>query len=79
MHSSLQINRISFPEKFALINEHWRPKVVAELNGQVRLVKFQGVFPSHYHQVQEEDVFRMGPSDDVEFRDRTRRHSSSTL
>ena len=36
----------SIEEKFSLITEHWRPKVVAELNGQeVKLVKFQGEFP----------------------------------
>jgi len=26
--------KISLKEKFGLITEHWRPKVVAELNGQ---------------------------------------------
>jgi hypothetical protein len=30
----------SLTEKFALIHEHWRPKVVAKLNGQeVKLMK----------------------------------------
>lgn len=38
-------------DKFSQINEHWRPKVVAELNGQeVKLVKFKGVFPWHTHE-----------------------------
>jgi hypothetical protein len=40
----------SIAEKFSGITEHWRPKVVAELNGQeVKLVKFQGEFPWHHH------------------------------
>ena len=40
------MNIIDLKEKFWLLNEHWRPKVVAELNGQeVRLVKFRGEFP----------------------------------
>jgi mannose-6-phosphate isomerase-like protein (cupin superfamily) len=40
----------SIDEKFSFITEHWRPKVVAELNGQeVKLVKFQGEFPWHHH------------------------------
>ena len=35
----------SIEENFSRISEHWRPKVVAELNGQeVKLVKFQGEF-----------------------------------
>ena len=42
-------------EKFGLIYEHWRPKVVAELNGQeVKLVKFAGVFPWHQHEHEDE-------------------------
>jgi mannose-6-phosphate isomerase-like protein (cupin superfamily) len=43
--------RTSLAEKFSLIHEHWRPKVVAELNGQeIKLVKIQGVFPWHHHE-----------------------------
>jgi hypothetical protein len=42
------MNKTSLAEKFALIHEHWRPKVVAELNGQeLKLVKCAGVFPWH--------------------------------
>src|SRR5215471_7933170 len=47
--------RISLSEKFDLIHEHWRPKIVAELNRQeVKLVKFQGVFPWHHHETEDE-------------------------
>ena len=43
------------PEKFALIQEHWRPKIIAQLNGQeVKLVKFAGVFPWHQHEREDE-------------------------
>lgn len=50
MQAAVQIQQVSLPEKFSLIQEHWRPKTVAELNGQeVKLVKFQGVFPWHHH------------------------------
>lgn len=42
-------------DKFALIHEHWRPKVIAQLNGQeVRLVTFLGVFPWHHHENEDE-------------------------
>lgn len=60
----------SLSQKFALLTEHWRPKVVAALNGQeLKLVKFQGVFPWHHHE-HEDELFlvwrgRMG----IEFRD----------
>ena len=38
------MNKASLNEKFAMIHDHWQPKVVAELNGQeLKLVKFAGV------------------------------------
>lgn len=41
---------INLEQKFAAFSEHWRPKLVAELNGQeVKLVKIQGEFPWHSH------------------------------
>ena len=47
--------KASLTEKFSLIQEHWRPKIVAELNGQeVKLVKFAGVFPWHHHESEDE-------------------------
>ncbi len=62
---------VSIPAKFSLFSEQWRPKVVAQLNGQeVKLIKVQGVFPWHFHATEDElflvwrGVFR------VEFRDR---------
>ena len=49
------MNHVSLTEKFALISEHWRPKIVAELNGQeVKLVKFKGSFPWHHHEAVDE-------------------------
>ena len=64
------MNRINLEEKFSLFSEHWRPKVIARLNGQdVRIVKVQGEFPWHFHEKEDEfflvweGVFR------VEFRD----------
>jgi mannose-6-phosphate isomerase-like protein (cupin superfamily) len=60
----------SLTEKFGLIREHWRPKVVAELNGQeVKLVKFQGLFPWHHHE-QEDELFLVWRGEmTIEFRD----------
>jgi len=40
------MDKIGIAEKFAKFGEHWRPKVIAALNGQeVKLVKVQGEFP----------------------------------
>ncbi len=66
------MEKVNLDTKFAAFTEHWRPKIVADLNGQeVKVVKFQGEFPWHHHE-QEDELFlvwrgRMR----VEFRDRT--------
>jgi mannose-6-phosphate isomerase-like protein (cupin superfamily) len=65
------MNKASLEEKFALIHEHWRPKVVAQLNGQeVKLVKLAGTFPWHQHE-QEDEMFLVWRGQmTIEFRDR---------
>ena len=63
--------KVRIEEKFALINEHWRPKVVAELNGQeVKLVKIKGEFPWHQHDSEDEIFFAVRGTLRIEFRDR---------
>ena len=65
------MNKGSLQEKFALIHEHWRPRVVAELNGQeVKLVKFAGVFPWHQHDREDEFFLVWRGQMTIEFRDR---------
>ena len=66
------MQKVNLVEKFALINEHWRPKVVGELNGQeVKLVKFQGEFPWHHHEFEDEMFMAIRGSFRLEFRDKT--------
>jgi mannose-6-phosphate isomerase-like protein (cupin superfamily) len=62
---------VSLMEKFGLVEEHWRPKVVAALNGQeVKVVKFAGVFPWHQHE-REDELFLVWRGEmAIEFRDR---------
>lgn len=44
-------NKINFAEKFALFQQQWSPKVVAQMNDyQLKLVKLQGEFVWHQHQ-----------------------------
>src|SRR5262249_49316237 len=63
--------KVSLQEKFSLIHEHWRPKVIAELNGQeVKLVKFQGVFPWHLHELEDEMFLVWRGRMTIEFGDR---------
>jgi len=65
------MNKASLSEKFAMIDEHWRPKVVAQLNGQeVKLVKIEGVFPWHHHEKEDEMFLVWRGEMTIEFRDR---------
>lgn len=65
-------DKINIDEKFALFSEHWRPKVVAELNGQeLKLVKIEGEFPWHSHDNEDEMFFVWKGRIRIEFRDRS--------
>ncbi len=65
------MDKINLDEKLDLIREHWRPKVVGELNGQeVKLVKFQGTFVWHSHEREDELFLGLRGRFRVEFRDR---------
>ena len=64
------MKKTSLDEKFAMIREHWRPKVVAQLNGQeLKLVKFEGVFPWHQHEREDEMFLVWRGQMTIEFRD----------
>jgi mannose-6-phosphate isomerase-like protein (cupin superfamily) len=64
--------KVNLAEKFALIDEHWRPKLVGELNGQeVKLVKFKGEFPWHHHEAEDEMFLAIRGRFRIEFRDET--------
>ncbi len=66
------MEKVNLAEKFAAFAEHWRPKIVGELNGQeVKLVKFEGVFPWHEHEREDELFLVWRGRMRVEFRERT--------
>jgi mannose-6-phosphate isomerase-like protein (cupin superfamily) len=51
------MEKISLAAKFPRVREHWRPKIIGELNGQeIKIVKFQGTFVWHQHE-QEDEMF----------------------
>lgn len=65
------MDKINLVQKLTLINEHWKPHIVGELNGQqVKLVKFEGPFTWHHHDNEDElflvvkGRFRMDYRDD---------------
>lgn len=64
------LEKVLIREKLDKITEHWRPKVVGELNGQeVKLVKFQGEFVWHHHDREDELFLGVAGRFRVEFRD----------
>jgi mannose-6-phosphate isomerase-like protein (cupin superfamily) len=61
---------INLNEKFGAFVDQWRPKVIAELNGQeVKVVKVQGEFPWHHHDNEDEFFLVWKGQFRVEFRD----------
>jgi mannose-6-phosphate isomerase-like protein (cupin superfamily) len=64
------MDKVNLAEKLASFSDCFSPKIVGELNGQhVKLVKFQGEFVWHHHDVEDElflvvrGSFRMGYRD----------------
>lgn len=63
---------VTLDEKFAQFSEHWSPKIVGELNGQmVKLAKFRGPFEWHHHAAEDELFLVHRGSFRMEFRDRS--------
>ncbi len=62
---------VTLDEKFARFSEHWSPKIVGELNGQmVKLAKFRGAFEWHHHAAEDEMFLVHRGSFRMELRDR---------
>ena len=66
------MDKVNLAEALGRITEHWRPKVVGELNGQeVKLVKCLGEFIWHHHEREDELFLLVRGRFRIEFRDRT--------
>jgi mannose-6-phosphate isomerase-like protein (cupin superfamily) len=63
--------QFNLDEKFSRFTDHWRPKVIAALNGQeIKIVKVKGTFPWHFHDAEDELFLVWKGRFRVEFRDR---------
>jgi mannose-6-phosphate isomerase-like protein (cupin superfamily) len=61
--------KINLKKKLSLINTHWDPKIIGELNQQqLRLVKFKGEFVWHKHDNEDELFLVLKGSFDMQFR-----------
>jgi len=49
------MDKINLAQKLSIINDHWNPRIVGELNNQyLKLVKFKGSFTWHHHEDEDE-------------------------
>ncbi len=65
------MEKLSLVDQFSRFDDQWSPKVIASLNGQlVKLVKFQGAFVWHHHEVEDEMFLVVRGRFRMEFRDR---------
>ena len=66
------MQKINIAEKFARISGPWKPRIAAELNGQmVKLSKFQGEFVWHHHEHEDELFLVVKGRFRMEYRDQT--------
>ena len=64
---------VTLATKLNDITEHWRPRVVGELNGQaVKLVKLHGEFIWHHHEHEDELFLVISGHLRIDFRDGSR-------
>jgi mannose-6-phosphate isomerase-like protein (cupin superfamily) len=62
---------VNLAEKFSRFQEHWKPKIIGELNDSyVKAVKFQGEFVWHHHENEDELFFVVKGRFRMRFRDR---------
>ena len=74
------MQKINLQQKLSLINDHWNPRIAAELNGQyVKLVKFQGPFTWHHHDNEDELFMVVRGRFRMDYRDGTNADQSTWI
>ena len=64
------MDKINLAQKLSIINDHWNPRIVGELNNQyLKLVKFKGPFTWHHHQNEDEMFLVVKGRFRMDFRD----------
>ncbi len=65
------MHKVNIADKFGKIDEFWKPRIGAELNGQmVKFAKFMGEFVYHHHDNEDEMFLVVKGRFRMEFRDR---------
>jgi mannose-6-phosphate isomerase-like protein (cupin superfamily) len=64
-------DKVNLAEAFARFGDHWSPKIVGEINdSHVKLVKLQGEFVWHHHDIEDELFLVLRGRLQTRFRDR---------
>lgn len=64
------MEKVNLAQKFTLFQDHWRPKIVGELNDSyVKLAKFKGEFVWHHHETEDELFLVVNGELLIKFRD----------
>jgi mannose-6-phosphate isomerase-like protein (cupin superfamily) len=65
------MEKVSIKEKFSQFSDHWNPRIIGELNGQlVKAAKLKGEFIWHHHEHEDEMFLVMKGKLKMEFRDK---------
>ena len=66
----MERSTINLRQKFGLFDDHWQPKVVAEMNDyQFKIVRLEGDFMWHRHAETDETFIVLGGELRIDFRD----------
>ena len=64
------LKKVNIARKLSLHDDHWVPRIVGELNGQlVKVVKFKGEYDWHHHEHEDELFLVVKGSFRLELRD----------
>jgi mannose-6-phosphate isomerase-like protein (cupin superfamily) len=64
------VEKVNLRAKLELFSDHFNPRLVGQINDTaVKLVKFQGEFVWHHHELEDEMFFVVDGSFDMHFRD----------
>ncbi len=66
----MEINKISFKEKYSKFSKHWSPRIIAEMNDyQFKIAKIKGEFIWHDHKHTDETFIVIKGEMNMKFRD----------
>ncbi len=67
----MNVNKINLAEKLGLFTDHWNPRVIGQVNNTaIKLVKFQGEFVWHSHELEDEMFLVLEGSFEMHFRNK---------